>query len=190
MTEAVRLLTPLKDEDVEGLHIGDAVLLSGIIYTARDAAHQRMMAALEKGEELPFEIRGQVLYYVGPSPAPPERVIGSAGPTTSSRMDPYTPALLAFGLKGMVGKGQRSREVVRELVKHKAVYFVAVGGAAALLSEQITESRVIAYPDLGPEAIRRLVLKDFPVIVANDIEGNDLFLAGWKAYRRRSRKAR
>jgi fumarate hydratase subunit beta len=187
MTEAIRLLTPLKDEDIERLHIGDPVLLNGVVYTARDAAHKRMMEALKKGEELPFELKGQVIYYVGPSPEPPGKVIGSAGPTTASRMDPYTPTLLELGLKGMVGKGQRSREVVKHLVEQKAIYFVAVGGAAALLSEHIKESRVIAYADLGPEAVRQMVLKDFPVIVANDILGNDLFVTGWKRYKRRSR---
>ncbi len=188
MTEAIRLKTPLKDEDLERLKIGDPVLLNGVVYTARDAAHKRMLEALQKGESLPFELSGQVIYYVGPSPEPPGRVIGSAGPTTSFRMDPYTPALLDLGLKGMVGKGQRSRGLVKQFVDHRAVYFVAVGGAAALLSEQIEESRVIAYEDLGTEAVRQLVLKDFPVIVANDIQGNDLFLAGWKRYRRRTHK--
>lgn len=188
MTEAIRLLTPLKDEDLERLHVGDSVLLNGVVYTARDAAHKLMLDAVQNGADLPFDLHGQVIYYVGPSPAPPGRIIGSAGPTTSSRMDPFTPALLGLGLKGMVGKGQRSREVVKNLVAHKAVYFVAVGGAAALLSEHIAESRVIAYPELGPEAVRQLVFKDFPVIVANDIHGNDLFLTGWKRYRRRSGK--
>lgn len=187
MSEAIRLHTPLKDEDLERLNSGDSVLLNGVVYAARDAAHKRMTEALSMGEDLPFELKGQVIYYVGPAPEPPGRVIGSAGPTTSSRMDPYTPALLDLGLKGMVGKGQRSREVVKHLVERKAIYFVAVGGAAALLSEQITESRIVAYPDLGPEAVRQLVFQDFPVIVANDIHGNDLFLAGWKRYRRRTR---
>lgn len=188
MTEAIRLYTPLKDEDLERLSIGDPVFLNGVVYAARDAAHKRMVETLQKGETLPFELQGQVIYYVGPAPAPPGRVIGSAGPTTSSRMDPYTPLLLDQGLKGMVGKGQRSREVIRHLVENKAVYFVAVGGVAALLSDHIQENRVIAYPDLGPEAVRQLVFKDFPLIVANDIHGNDLFLAGWKRYRRRTRK--
>jgi fumarate hydratase subunit beta len=188
MSKAIRLLTPLKDKELEGLTIGDSVLLSGVVYTARDAAHKRMMEALSGGEQLPFDLHGQVLYYVGPSPEPPGRVIGSAGPTTASRMDPYTPTLLGLGLKGIIGKGQRSREVVKHFVEHKAVYFVAVGGAAALLSEKIRESRVIAYPELGPEAVRQLVLEDFPMIVANDIHGNDLFLTGWKRYRRRSRR--
>jgi fumarate hydratase subunit beta len=188
MTEAIRLHTPLKDEDVERLTVGDPVLLNGVVYTARDAAHKRMTEARQRGEDLPFDLKGKVIYYVGPSPEPPGRVIGSAGPTTSSRMDPYTPLLIEMGLKGMVGKGQRSREVIKHLVAYKAVYFVAVGGAAALLSEQIKESRVIAYSDLGTEAVRQLVLEDFPVIVANDIHGNDLFLAGWKRYRRRTRR--
>ena len=188
MTDAIHLQTPLKEKDLDQLSIGDPVLLSGVVYTARDAAHKRMLEALEKGEELPFDLKGQVIYYVGPSPEPPGRVIGSAGPTTSSRMDPYTPALLDQGVKGLVGKGQRSREVVKQLAVHRAVYFVAVGGAAALLSEKIKKSRVIAYSDLGTEAVRQLVLNEFPVIVANDIHGNDLFLSGWKRYRRRARK--
>jgi fumarate hydratase subunit beta len=188
MTDAIHLQTPLKEEELEQLTIGDPVLLSGVVYTARDAAHKRMIEALERGEELPFELKGQVIYYVAPSPASPGRVIGSAGPTTSSRMDPFTPVLLELGVKGLVGKGQRSREVVKLLMEHKAVYFTAVGGAAALLSQTITESRIIAYPDLGPEAVRQLVLKEFPVVVANDIHGNDLFLAGWKRYRRRTRR--
>jgi fumarate hydratase subunit beta len=188
VSEAITLQTPLKEEDIARLTVGDPVFLNGVVYTARDAAHARMIESLDKGGELPFELKGQIIYYVGPSPEPPGRVIGSAGPTTASRMDPYTPALLKQGLKGMVGKGQRSREVVKHLVENKAVYFVAVGGAAALLSEQIKESRVVAYDDLGTEAVRQLVLEDFPVIVANDIHGNDLFLAGWKRYRRRTRK--
>ena len=188
MSDPIRLVTPLKDKEIARLRAGDAVLLNGVIYTARDAAHQRLTEAVAAGDPLPFELRDQVLYYVGPSPEPPGRVVGAAGPTTSSRMDPYTPVLLEQGLKGMVGKGQRSREVVRAMAAHGAVYFVAVGGAAALLAGRIRESRVVAYADLGPEAVRRLVVEDFPVIVANDVEGNDLFLTGWKRYRRRSRR--
>ncbi len=186
MTDAIHLQTPLKDQDVERLTIGDRVLISGVVYTARDAAHRRMAEAIERSEDLPFDVRGQVLYYVGPSPEPPGQVIGSAGPTTAGRMDLYTPMLLKLGLKGMIGKGQRSAQVLKSLVEHRAVYLVAVGGASALLSERIRESRVIAYPDLGPEALLRLVLDDFPAIVANDVHGNDLFRAGWKRYRRRS----
>ncbi len=184
MNEPIRLHTPLKDEDIEHLNIGDAVLLNGVVYTARDAAHKRMIDVLKQGEDLPFDVRGQVIYYVGPSPEPRGRVIGSAGPTTSYRMDSYTPALLKLGLKGMIGKGERSRKVIESLVENRAVYFMAVGGAAALLAERIRESRIIAYPDLGTEAVRRIVLENFPAIVANDIHGNDLFRTGWKRYRR------
>jgi fumarate hydratase subunit beta len=189
MTEPIKLQTPLKDEDLENLKIGDQVLINGVVYTARDAAHKKLMETLKTGGELPFDLTGQIIYYVGPSPESPGRVIGSAGPTTAGRMDPYTPALLGRGLKGMIGKGQRSREVIKSLVDHRAVYFVAVGGAAALLAERITECRTIAYDDLGTEAIRQLVLVDFPVIVANDIYGKDLFSTGWKRYRRRIKKA-
>jgi fumarate hydratase subunit beta len=189
MPGPIRLCTPLKDEDIAKLNIGDVVLINGVVYTARDAAHQRMIETLKEGGELPFDPAGQVIYYVGPSPETPGEVIGSAGPTTAGRMDPYTPELLQRGLKGTIGKGQRSREVIHSMVEHHAVYFAAVGGAAALLSEKIKECRVIAYPDLGPEAIRQLVFEDFPAIVANDVHGNDLFKTGWKRYRRRKRKA-
>ena len=186
MTDPIRLRTPLKEGDLERLNIGDQVFIEGVVYTAREAAHKRMIEALQVGQELPFDVRGQIIYYVGPSPDVEGRVIGSAGPTTAAAMDPYTPELLRLGLKGMIGKGQRSREVIRELADHKAIYFVAAGGAAALLSRHIRENRIIAYPDLGMEAVRQLVFEDFPVIVANDVAGNDLFTAGWKRYRRRS----
>ncbi|AEG14942.1 Fe-S-containing hydro-lyase [Desulfofundulus sp. TPOSR] len=178
----IRLTTPLTDEVVEKLRIGQRVLLNGILYTARDAAHKKMVELLDRGEELPIPIKGQVIYYVGPSPAKPGRVIGSAGPTTSGRMDPYAPRLIALGLKGMIGKGKRSPEVIKAMKQYKAVYFAAVGGAAALLARAIKSCRVVAYPELGPEAIHELVVEDFPVIVVNDILGGDLYEEGVKIY--------
>ncbi len=179
----VRITPPLTDEDVERLRIGDRVLITGVIYTARDAAHKRMMEALEKGKPLPFDPRGQILYYVGPTPTRPGQVIGSAGPTTSGRMDPYTPKLLEMGLKATIGKGERGDEVREAMKRFKALYFIAVGGAAALLAKRIKEVEVIAYEDLGPEAVRRLYVEDFPVIVANDAYGGDLFKEGRMRYR-------
>jgi len=173
---------PLSDSDVEGLRAGDRVLISGIIYTARDSAHKRLVELIEAGEQLPFSIKGQIIYYVGPSPAPPGRVIGAAGPTTSYRMDPYTPRLVELGLKAMLGKGKRSQEVIDAMVRHKAVYMAAIGGAGALMSIAIKEAEVIAYEDLGPEAIRRLKVEEFPAIVVNDIFGNDLYSQGKKKY--------
>ena len=166
---------PLDEETALSLKAGDYVYLTGIIYTARDAAHKRMYEALEKGEQLPLELKGNVIYYMGPSPARPGRSIGSAGPTTASRMDKYTPTLLNLGLRGMIGKGRRSKEVKEAMVESGAVYFAAVGGAGALLSRSIIDSQVIAYDDLGTEAIRRLEVKDFPVIVVMDAHGNDLY---------------
>lgn len=166
---------PLKDADIADLKAGEQVFLSGIIYTGRDAAHKRMTETLDKGEKLPIDISGQVIYYVGPTPARPGQVIGSAGPTTSSRMDIYTPKLLEAGLKGMIGKGKRSPEVKEAIKKHKAIYFAAAGGAGAILSKKIRKAEVVAYADLGPEAIYRLEVEDFPVIVINDIFGNDLY---------------
>jgi len=175
MSEVLRLSTPLMNEDLEKLKTGDQVLLNGVIYTARDAAHKRMIEAIESGKELPFDIRGQVIYYAGPSPAKPGEVIGSCGPTTSSRMDAYAPEMIAHGLKGMVGKGTRSTEVKKAIVEHKSVYFAAIGGLGALLAKAIKEAEIIAYPDLEPESVRRLVVKDFPVIVAIDVHGNDIY---------------
>ncbi len=169
---------------MDSLTAGTAVLISGVIYTGRDAAHKRLVEALEHGEPLPFDIAGQTIYYVGPSPAPPGRVIGSAGPTTSSRMDPFTPRLLAAGLRAMIGKGNRSPEVREAMRRYRAVYFVAVGGAAALIARCIKQARVVAYEDLGTEAIRRLVVEDFPAVVANDIFGGDLFEKARAEYRR------
>jgi fumarate hydratase subunit beta len=177
-----KITLPLTDKAFADLKAGDNVLLSGILYVARDAAHRRMIEALDRGEALPFDIRGQTLYYMGPSPAPPGRVIGSAGPTTSKRMDIYTPRLLAAGLKGMIGKGVRSDEVKKAIKKYKAIYFAAVGGAGALISKTIVKSEVIAYSELGPEAILRLEVKDFPVTVINDIYGGDLYIEGKKKY--------
>lgn len=166
---------PLNAEEAKTLRAGDYVYLTGTIYTARDAAHKRMYEALEKGEALPFDMKDNVIYYMGPSPAREGRPIGSAGPTTASRMDKYAPALLDLGLKGMIGKGKRSQEVKDAIVRNGAVYFAAVGGAGALLSRSITASEVIAYDDLGTEAIRKLTVKDFPVIVVIDSEGNNLY---------------
>lgn len=170
-----KIRAPLTDDVVKRLSAGMSVTLSGVVYTARDAAHQRMVEGLKRGEELPFDPRGQIVYYVGPTPAPPGRVIGSAGPTTASRMDAFTILLLERGLKGMIGKGARSPEVGQGLVTYKAVYFAALGGAGALISQRIKEAVVIAYEDLGAEAIRRLVVEDFPLVVAADCHGGDIF---------------
>ena len=174
---------PLTDESVEKLHIGDDVRLTGVIYTARDAAHRRMTEALEKGESLPFDIGGQVIYYVGPTPAKPGQVIGSAGPTTSMRLDRYTPPLLAAGLKGIIGKGGRGLAVRDALKQYRAVYFIAVGGAGALLARHIKKVDIVAYEDLGTEAVRRLEVEGFPVIVCNDIHGGDLLEEGKARYK-------
>lgn len=170
------LQTPLFDEDIMKLHSGDVVFLTGMIYTARDAAHKRLVEALDNGEELPFDLKGAAIYYVGPSPAPPGRPIGAAGPTTSYRMDSYAPRLHALGLKASIGKGKRNDEVKAAMKEHKAVYFGATGGAGALLSQCIKEARVIAYEDLGPEAIRELAVVDFPLLVINDAYGEELYV--------------
>jgi fumarate hydratase subunit beta len=177
-----KIALPLTEKTLTDLKAGENVLLSGVLYVARDAAHRKMIETLDKGESLPFDIKDQTLYYMGPSPAPPGKVIGSAGPTTSVRMDAYTPRLLAAGLKGMIGKGVRSAEVKDAIKKYQAIYFAAVGGAGALISKTITKSEVIAYPELGPEAILRLEVKDFPVTVINDIYGGDLYIEGKKKY--------
>jgi len=178
-----RLQTPLKEEDVVKLRIGDKVLLSGVVYTARDAAHKRLIELIQKDQPLPIELEGEVIYYVGPSPAPPGRPIGAAGPTTSYRMDPYAPILIAHGIKGMIGKGKRSQQVIEAMVKYKAVYFGATGGAGALISQSIKEAGIIAYEDLGPEAIWRFKVEDLPVIVVNDTMGNDLYEQGKEEFR-------
>ena len=187
MAESVKIRLPLKDADLQRLHAGDHVLLSGVIYTARDAAHRRMIASLNKGDPLPFDGRGQVIYYVGPTPARPGRVIGSAGPTTSMRLDPYTPALLEAGLKGIIGKGGRGPAVREALRKYRAVYLLAVGGTGALLSQRIKKVDIVAYEDLGTEAVRRMEVEDFPAIVLNDIHGGDLLERGKAQYRQPER---
>ena len=169
------ICTPLTEEKVRDLKSGDCVYLSGTIYTARDAAHKRMTECLEKGQEIPFDIRNETIYYLGPTPSREGQVIGSAGPTTSSRMDKYTPVLLDLGLKGMIGKGRRSDDVIDSMKKNTAVYFAAVGGAGALLSQCIKKSEIIAYADLGTEAIRKLEVENLPVITVIDCEGNDLY---------------
>ena len=184
MGEPIRLKAPLTDKDLEKLKIGDRVLISGTVYTGRDAAHKRLFDLVQAGKDLPFDVRGQVIYYVGPSPAKPGQVLGSAGPTTSYRMDAYSPSLIAKGLKGMIGKGMRSEVVKEAMKKYKAVYFAATGGAGALLAKRVKKAEVVAYEDLGTEAIRRLEVDDFPVIVVNDIHGNDLYVEGEKRYRR------
>ncbi len=178
----VHLELPLSDEVVSGLRMGDMCELSGVVFTARDAAHKRMVETLESGGELPFDLKGEVIYYTGPTPAMPGQVIGSAGPTTSGRMDAYAPRLLDAGLKGMIGKGGRSAPVIEAVVRNRAVYFAAVGGAAAMLAKRIKKVEMVAYEDLASEAIRKLWVENFPVIVANDCEGNDLFSEGYKAY--------
>ena len=169
---------PLDEETAVSLQAGDLLQLNGILYTARDAAHKRLIAALENGESPPFQLANQTIYYVGPAPAKEGHVIGSAGPTTSGRMDPYTMPLLQLGVRGLIGKGYRSAEIKQALVTHKAIYMAAVGGAAALLARHITESKVIAYDDLGTEAIRQLTVVDFPVIVVNDCHGGDAYENG------------
>lgn len=167
--------TPLTTEIVEELQAGDYVYITGIIYTARDAAHKRMYDMMKEGNSIPFDLNNNIVYYLGPTPERDGQVIGSAGPTTSSRMDKYTPLLLEHGLKGMIGKGKRNKEVIDAMIKNKAVYFAAVGGAGALLSKKIKASKVIAYDDLGTEAIRELYVEDFPVIVVIDSKGNNLY---------------
>jgi len=179
----IKLSPPLSDEDLVGLKAGDRVFISGVIYSARDSAHKRMVETIKKGEKLPVDIKGAVIYYMGPSPAKPGNPIGSAGPTTSGRMDSYTPLLIEHGLKGMIGKGGRSKEVIEACKKFKAVYFGATGGAGALLSKKIKSAEVVAYDDLGPEAIMKLEVEDFPVIVVNDVLGNDLYKMGVERFK-------
>ena len=176
------IMLPLKEEDIRELKIGESVLLSGIMYTGRDAAHKRIVESINKKEELPFDIKGQTIYYVGPTPNREDEIIGSAGPTTSYRMDSYTSVLLDLGLKGMIGKGSRSKDVVEAMVRNKCIYFAAIGGAGALISKSIISSKIIAYEDLGAEAVRRIEVKKFPVIVAIDSTGEDLYKVGREKY--------
>ena len=181
--EIIKITTPLTDETIASLKAGDQVSITGVLYTARDAAHKRLVALLDEGKELPFDIKGAVIYYVGPSPAKPGNVVGSAGPTTSYRMDAYSERLMEVGMKGMIGKGARAQNVVDAMVKHKAVYFAAIGGAAALIARSIKSVELIAYEDLGPEAIRRMEVEDFRAVVINDIHGADLYKMGQEKYR-------
>lgn len=183
MGEPIRIETPLTQEKVGQLKAGDSVLISGTIYTGRDAAHKKMVEALARGEELPFDVKDQIIYFVGPTPPKPGQVIGSAGPTTSGRMDAYSPKLIELGLTGMIGKGIRSSEVIKAMKKHGAVYFGAIGGSGALLAKRIVAAEVIAYPELGPEAVRKLEVKDFPAMVIIDREGNNLYEFGQAKYR-------
>jgi fumarate hydratase subunit beta len=184
MSEVKKITPPLFDEDIMKLKIGDRVLITGKILTGRDSAHKRLYELIQKGEKLPIDIKGQIIYYVGPAPAKPGYVIGSAGPTTSYRMDPYAPLLMEHGLKGMIGKGVRSQSVRDAMKKFKGVYFAATGGAGALIAKNIRTAKIIAYEDLGPEAIRVLEVDDFPVIVANDAFGGDLYEEGMKKFRK------
>lgn len=178
-----RITVPFSDkEQILSLKAGDNVLLSGTVYTARDAAHQRLKETYEKGESLPFDLKNQVIYYAGPAPTPKGKVVGSIGPTTSTRMDSYTPGLMDLGLIAMIGKGRRSQEVVEAIKAHQGVYFAAIGGAAALMAKRITALEVVAYEDLGPESIKKLTLEDFPVIVAVDAFGNDYYQIGQEEY--------
>lgn len=182
MSEEVRLTTPLDEQTVRSLRIGDKVLLSGVLYTGRDSAHKRLVELIEQGKDLPIEIDGQVIYYVGPTPPKPGQVIGSAGPTTSGRMDRYAPILMERGLRGTIGKGFRSPEVKDAMKRFGAVYFGAIGGAGVSLAKKIATAEVVAYEDLGTEAIRRIEVEDFPVVVVNDTRGGDLYTDGMKEY--------
>lgn len=177
-----KVSSPLQEEEICKLKSGDSILLSGIIYTARDAAHERLVKLIEESKELPLELKNQIIYYVGPTPAKPGQVIGSAGPTTSYRMDSYTPILLDKGLKGMIGKGERNSEVIDSIIKNKAIYFASIGGAAALTSKCIISSELVAYKDLGAEAIMKLEVRDLPLVVVIDSEGNDLYRKGQEDY--------
>lgn len=179
-----RITTPVTDETIAKLRAGDKVFITGYLLTGRDSAHKKLADLIKEGKELPVDIKGQFIYYVGPTPARPGKAIGSAGPTTSYRMDSYTPLLHSLGLKGTIGKGSRNKEVLEAMMKHKAVYLASVGGAGALISKSIESSEVVAYPELGPEAIRRVKVKDFPCIVINDMYGGDLYEEGKKKYRR------
>jgi fumarate hydratase subunit beta len=177
-----KIVTPLTEEKVKELKAGDSVLISGTIYTARDAAHKRLVDLLHENKPLPFDVKEAIIYYVGPTPAKPGEPIGSAGPTTSYRMDPYAPELLDIGLKGMIGKGLRSKEVIESMIKNKAVYFAAIGGAAALMGKAVKKAELVAYEDLGSEAIRKLEVENLPVVVVIDSEGNNLYEIGQQEY--------
>lgn len=179
-----KITAPLSEQTVQELAAGDSVLISGTIYTGRDAAHKRLFEAIKEGRPLPFELKGAVIYYVGPSPAKPGQVIGSAGPTTSYRMDAYSPLLIEHGLRGMIGKGNRTQPVIEAMKKFGAVYFAAVGGAAALIARSIKAAKPVAYAELGPEAVQELTVEEFPAIVINDVRGNDLYEQGVARYRR------
>ena len=172
---AKKIQLPITDEDIKSLKAGDSVLLTGTIITGRDAAHKRLFELIEKGEALPVDVRGELIYYVGPAPAKPGYAVGPAGPTSSYRMDKFTPALLDLGMKGMIGKGARSQEVINAIVRNKAVYFAAIGGAAALIAKSIKKEEILCYEDLGTEAVRRYTVEDFPCIVAIDSEGNNVY---------------
>ncbi|MFC2158152.1 Fe-S-containing hydro-lyase [Acidobacteriota bacterium] len=178
-----RITTPVTDETIAELRAGDKIFISGFLYTGRDSAHKKLIDLITEGKELPIDVKGQIIYYVGPTPARPGKVIGSAGPTTSYRMDSYAPTLYKLGLKGSIGKGLRSQEVRDAMKTYKGVYLASVGGAGALISKSIEEAEVIAYPELGPEAIRRIKVKDFPCIVINDMYGGDLYAEGKAKYR-------
>lgn len=184
MANKIHITTPLTDEIISNLKSGDEVLISGTIYTARDAAHKKLVDSINSGDSLPFDIKNAIIYYVGPSPKKPGDVIGSAGPTTSYRMDAYTPTLLDLGLKGMIGKGSRNKNVVESIKKNHAVYFAAIGGAGALISSTIKSSEVIAYEELGPEAVHKLTVENFPAIVVLDSNGNDLYIIEREKYKK------
>ena len=183
MTAPIKISPPLTDEIITLLKAGDRVIITGIIYTARDMAHKYIVEGHRRGEKTPFDLKGQILYYTGPTPAAPGRPIGSAGPTTSYRMDKYTPDLLELGLKGMIGKGPRGQEVKDAIKDHRAVYFAAIGGAGALISKAIRKAEPIAYPELGTEAVMRLEVEDFPAVVVNDVYGGDLYMMGVEKYK-------
>ena len=182
--ESIKINTPVNDSEIEQLRAGQKVIFNGYIYTARDAAHKKMVDLIEGGKELPFDPIGQIIYFVGPTPEKPGNVIGSAGPTTSGRMNKYSPSMLKVGLKGMIGKGEMGPDVAGALKDCKAAYFVAIGGAAALIAKRIIEAEVVAYEELGPEAVRRLKVDNFPVIVAQDCHGGNIFIEGVEKYRR------
>ncbi len=184
MSEVIKITTPLSDEVVDSLKSGDQVSIKGILYTARDAAHKRLIDLLDHRDELPFDIKGQIIYYVGPTPAKPGAIIGSAGPTTSYRMDTYAPRLMEVGMKGMIGKGNRTQNVIDAMVKYKSIYFAAIGGAGALVARSIKKVEIIAYEDLGPEAIRKMEVEDFQAVVVNDTYGNDVYKEGMNKYKR------